>query len=217
MQHRTTMTIISISATLALLAAPAAAESIFHVGPGGDDAGPGSIDRPFATLERARAAVRSAGPGGRRTVIVRGGPYEIREAFVLGPENSGTESDPVTWTSDSEEKVLLIGGRSIPPAAFRPVEDPAVLARLDPAAAGGRVLAASMPARRSSRLPGPPSRNREGSMAFEAGSPRASATAPTPIAPAAAQAARPPMNPRRVVSMLSSSIGLLVPRDRDSL
>jgi hypothetical protein len=122
---------------LAVLAVPvsthaAARETTFYVAPNGDDANPGSRRKPFATLERARETVRRAGIDRRRTVVVRGGTYEIRSTFTLGAEDSGTEANPVLWRAAPGETVRLVGGRAVPASAFRPVEDAAILARLEP-------------------------------------------------------------------------------------
>nr|MBC8327953.1 hypothetical protein [Planctomycetota bacterium] len=62
----------------ALLLLAAAAPAQVYVAAGGDDGGPGSLDRPFAPLERAQAEVRrprQAGPDRRRTVLLRGGAH----------------------------------------------------------------------------------------------------------------------------------------------
>ncbi len=95
-----------------------------YVDTDGCDFGDGSVDRPFATLERARDAVR-----GLRdvTVVLRGGIHYRREPFLLGREDSG-----VVYTAAMGEDVRLSGGVGL--SAFRPVSDPEVLARLDPAA-----------------------------------------------------------------------------------
>ena len=50
----------------------------FYVSPDGDDANPGSVDRPFATLEAARDAIRQMKmadkfPADGVTVYLRGG------------------------------------------------------------------------------------------------------------------------------------------------
>jgi hypothetical protein len=113
---------------------PVRAETVFHVGPGGDDAGPGTQSRPFATLERAREAVRSAGSAGPRSVVVHRGDYQMRSTLALSREDSGTESYPVTWSCARDEKVRLIGGKNVPARAFRSLKDAALLARLGPAA-----------------------------------------------------------------------------------
>lgn len=126
------------------LATPACAvptEIVFHVAPNGNDTNAGTAVRPFATLECARQAVRSAGPGKPRRVVLHGGSYERRTTFTLGPEDSGTAAPPVTWEAAPGETVRLVGGRSLPASAFGPVTDASVLSRLDPAARGHVVQA----------------------------------------------------------------------------
>ncbi|NQT52071.1 right-handed parallel beta-helix repeat-containing protein, partial [bacterium] len=136
---------------LMLLAATLTAQGAeFHVAPGGNDAHPGTKEEPFATLERAREAVRARKkdglPKGGVTVWISGGVYARSESFVLsGPQDSGTKEAPIVWRGVEGQAVRLIGGRMVPPAAFKPVADPAVLERLD-AAARGKVLAADLKA-----------------------------------------------------------------------
>lgn len=100
------------------------------------DRNPAGTDGPFATLERARDAIRamraSAGlPAGGVHVVLREGDYFRTGPFELGPEDSGTSRAPIRYVAAPRERVRLIGGRAL--AGFRPVADPAVLARLPPA------------------------------------------------------------------------------------
>lgn len=132
---------ISIQLCIAVLASASGAS--FHVAPTGADTNPGTSSKPFATLERARAAVRQAGASKRRVVFVHGGAYELRATFALGRQDSGTKDNPVLWVAAPGERVRLLGGRAVPAAAFQPVAEPATLARLDPAARG-HVLRANL-------------------------------------------------------------------------
>jgi hypothetical protein len=106
----------------------------------GHDANPGTRKKAFATLERARDAVRalkkSGGglPPGGVTVWLAGGTYELRKTFEMGPEDAGTAASPVVYRAVPGAEVRLSGGREIPASAFGPVTDTAVRARLDPAA-----------------------------------------------------------------------------------
>jgi hypothetical protein len=72
----------------------------FHVAPIGNDANPGTKDKPFATLVRARDAIRTLKQGGPLpepvTVQIRGGAYFLANTLVFGPEDSGTEQAPIT-------------------------------------------------------------------------------------------------------------------------
>jgi hypothetical protein len=93
-----------------------AAEADFHVAPNGNDANPGTADAPFATMARARNAVRqkvAAGLTADMLVLIRGGTYRQNETLVFGPEDSGTEKCSVTYAAYPGERVMLSGGRRI--------------------------------------------------------------------------------------------------------
>ena len=66
----------------------------FVVAPGGNDSGPGTPERPFATLERAQAAVRERTAAGLKAdlvVLVHGGTYRIAEAIAAARASAGLE------------------------------------------------------------------------------------------------------------------------------
>ncbi|MBN8215629.1 MAG: right-handed parallel beta-helix repeat-containing protein [Spirochaetes bacterium] len=100
---------------LALLLPMAAAE--FTVAPDGDDRAPGTREKPFATLSRAREAIREwragAAPKEAVQVRLRQGTYFLPETFLLEPRDSGTAQFPVTYASAPGEKAVLSGGRPI--------------------------------------------------------------------------------------------------------
>ncbi len=133
-------------------------EADFYVSINGDDTWsgkrpdpcPDGADGPFRTLERARDEVRlklSAGAGGARgaVVAVRGNFYPRDKTFELGWEDSGGDNAPVTYMACPGETVVLAGGHAVPPDAFGPVTDAAVLDRLE-AAARSHVLQADLQA-----------------------------------------------------------------------
>ncbi|MDB2685669.1 right-handed parallel beta-helix repeat-containing protein [Mariniblastus sp.] len=72
-------------------------------------------DGPFATLERARDAVRTLGKkrSGEVLVLVRGGTYPINKTVVFGIEDSGTVDSAVTYAAYPDETPILSAGRSI--------------------------------------------------------------------------------------------------------
>ncbi|HUT59930.1 MAG TPA: hypothetical protein VNA25_18965 [Phycisphaerae bacterium] len=85
----------------------------FCVAPAGNDAHPGTADRPFATLARARDAVRELKKGGQQkniTVLIRGGTYRLKEPLVFGPEDSGTPQGRVIYAAAAGETPVLTGG-----------------------------------------------------------------------------------------------------------
>jgi hypothetical protein len=113
----------------------------FYVAVDGDDSNPGTIDKPFATLEKARDTVRYVRgrglPEGGVTVYLRGGKYFRTQSFALTEADSGQAGKPIVYKRYAGEVVRLIGGREIKPEWFSPVtaEDD-VWSRLDPAAHG---------------------------------------------------------------------------------
>ncbi|NLF73837.1 MAG: hypothetical protein GX575_32915, partial [Candidatus Anammoximicrobium sp.] len=127
-----------------------------HVATDGKDAWSGSLaapneagsDGPFATIERARDAIRQikqAGPlpEGGMVVELAAGVYELARPLELGQQDSGTEQAPIVYRARKGAEVRLVGGRVV--SGWQPVTDPAVLARLDEAARG-HVLQADLKA-----------------------------------------------------------------------
>lgn len=88
----------------------------FYVAPTGSDESPGTKERPFTTLAKARDAVRrriAAGPASNLTVLIRGGRFELAEPLTFGPEDSGTTRHSVTYAACPGETVVVSGGRRI--------------------------------------------------------------------------------------------------------
>ena len=125
-----------------------------YVAPGGNDAWSGRLaaandtrtDGPVASLEQARDLVRIERQAGRLdsqgvTVWIRGGTYPRERTFELTAADSGTATSPVLYRAYRDEPVRLSGGVEV--RDWRPVTDPAVLARLDPGARG-QVLEADL-------------------------------------------------------------------------
>ncbi|MBI4586648.1 MAG: right-handed parallel beta-helix repeat-containing protein [Planctomycetes bacterium] len=105
-----------------------------YLAPGGSDENPGTLERPFATLERAREALRQLKkqgglPPGGASVWLRGGAYPRGASFELGAEDSGAPGALVVYRAAAGEEARLLGGKAV--AGFRPVSDPQVLERLD--------------------------------------------------------------------------------------
>jgi hypothetical protein len=89
----------------------------FYVAPNGDDRGPGSDVKPFATIQRARDEIRKlkhlgllTGP---TTVYLRGGTYRIEKTLTFTPEDSGTEQAPITYAASVGQQPTISGGRPI--------------------------------------------------------------------------------------------------------
>ena len=107
MQNR--VALIIVLAVVALVSENALAAQ-FYVAPGGDDANPGVLERPFATLHRAQEAARRTAGGEPVTVFLRGGTYYLPQTLVFTAEDSGTERAPVTYVAYRDETPVLSGG-----------------------------------------------------------------------------------------------------------
>lgn len=117
----------------------------FHVATDGNDSNPGTEAKPFASLQKARDAVRqwrkTASKADAVTVSLHKGLYEITDPLAFNEEDSGTKDAPVVWRNFNGEPVVLSGGRTI--RGFKPVTDTEVLDRL-PSTARGHVLQADL-------------------------------------------------------------------------
>jgi len=113
----------------------------FYVSPQGNDSWSGTLpgpnrgrdDGPFATLERARDAVRALKrqgklPRGGVTVWLRGGTYFRQTPFALTAEDSGHTDSPILYSAYRNEKVRIVGGKNI--SGWKPVTDTTILRRL---------------------------------------------------------------------------------------
>lgn len=102
---------------LLVLSASAATAAEFYISPAGNDAAAGTADQPWATLTRARDAVRDLkkqGPLGETVrVHVGDGVYRITEPLALTPEDSGTEDAPVIYQAAAGATPVFSGGRAL--------------------------------------------------------------------------------------------------------
>ena len=88
----------------------------FYVDTAGDDTNPGTEDKPFKTLQRARdalrqaklAADRSAWAGG--TVVVGKGKHFLPDTLRLTRGDGGSPGAPVTYMAAPGQNVTLSGG-----------------------------------------------------------------------------------------------------------
>jgi hypothetical protein len=90
-----------------------------YISPTGSDANPGTIDQPFASVERAQQHARTL----RKLtdcsieIIFRGGTYYLQKTLTLLPEDSRTR-----YLAAEGEEVTLSGGRRLRPS-WRPFHD----------------------------------------------------------------------------------------------
>ena len=109
-----------------------------YVSPSGSDKNPGSIKLPFATIARARDAVREARKNSALSngveVVIADGCYSLSEQLKFDAQDSGFVGGPVVYRAEDGAQVSINGSTRIPFSAFKAVKDPAVLKRLDSAA-----------------------------------------------------------------------------------
>ena len=120
--------IVPLLVVLALgsLVSSSAAQGIaFYVSTAGNDAWSGSLpepdvggtEGPFATIARARDAVRALPADVRGatpiTVHIRGGRYDLSEPIVFGAQDSGTAAPAITYAAYGDERPVISGGRAV--------------------------------------------------------------------------------------------------------
>jgi hypothetical protein len=118
------LALLLASATLAATFCDAAEPAAdFFVAPHGSDAWSGTLaepnaqrtDGPFASLARARDAVRESGKSrlGDVVVLVRGGTYQLKQSVVFGLEDSGQGDATITYAAYPGETPVFSSGRKI--------------------------------------------------------------------------------------------------------
>ncbi|MCK9640361.1 MAG: right-handed parallel beta-helix repeat-containing protein [Prolixibacteraceae bacterium] len=111
----------------------------YYVSPQGKDTNPGTLEKPFATPEKARDAVRITIKHHKPeavTVFFRQGAYQLKKSFELGLADSGVEGSPVTYSAYPNETVSFTGGISISVEKAKKITNKATLARIVPEAKG---------------------------------------------------------------------------------
>jgi hypothetical protein len=119
--------------TTALFVFWQASAAEFWISTSGNDMNQGTKSKPFATLEKARDAVRQSKEQGSAqkpvTVWLRKGDYLRTNTLELSTADSATAQSPIVWRAFEHEPVRLLGGRLL--TGFTPVTNPIVLARFD--------------------------------------------------------------------------------------
>jgi len=124
-----------------------AVPAMFYVATNGNDTWSGTLstpnanktDGPFATIERAKIAVRerrrvSNLPHGDLSVEIQGGIYQLAAPLILTNEDGGSANAHVIYRAAAGQSVRLIGGRLLDLSTLAAVTDPAVAKRINPAA-----------------------------------------------------------------------------------
>jgi hypothetical protein len=109
--------LMNVASLFLAMVVPCASDLHFYVSRDGSDANRGTSEAPFASLERARDAIRELKAEGTLergvTVTVRQGEYALPRTLTLGPADSGTGTAPIVYRAAAGEEVALLGGRPI--------------------------------------------------------------------------------------------------------
>jgi hypothetical protein len=106
-----------------------AREAAIYVSPAGRDSAPGTRTRPVSSLAAAQKLARKLKSAGAVTVWLRGGTYYLAQTVVFTPEDSGTQSNPVTYAAFAGEDPVISGGVPLK-LTWTPYRDGILMARV---------------------------------------------------------------------------------------
>src|SRR2546425_7533700 len=98
----------------------------YYVAPTGSDGNPGTLEKPFATIQHAQQALRQK-PG---LVWLRGGTYYLPEKLVFNTEDSGSKAAPVVYQAYGKEQPVISGGVRLEKLDWQPYRDGIVQAKV---------------------------------------------------------------------------------------
>ncbi|TFG86393.1 MAG: signaling protein, partial [Hyphomicrobiales bacterium] len=88
-----------------------AAAGEWFVAPAGDDDNPGTREKPFATLAKARDAARAVPADSPRTVRLLGGTHYLSETLVLeAAKDTGRKDAPIVFEAVAGQTPVISGG-----------------------------------------------------------------------------------------------------------
>ncbi len=98
---------------------------VFVATNGNDFTGDGTIENPYASIERARDDLRAHSDvvDGGAVVYFREGSYFVSEGIMLEIQDSGTADSPVEYKAYNDEKVQFTGGATLNATDFELVSD----------------------------------------------------------------------------------------------
>jgi hypothetical protein len=95
--------------------------SDFYVSPNGEDNNPGTLEKPFATIQHAQDIVRLINQNMKSdiNVYLRGGTYFLSESLSFTSEDSGSNGYNINYKAYQKEIPVINGGLEI--SGFEPV------------------------------------------------------------------------------------------------
>lgn len=108
----------------------AESDNKLYVAPNGDDVNPGTIDKPFKTLDRALELAKNHKKGGL-TIYLREGTYSNINGCTMDVNISGTEAHPTFISAYPGEDVVLTSAISIKGSNLKIADDEEANRKLD--------------------------------------------------------------------------------------
>ena len=84
-----------------------------YVSPAGSDTNQGSLDKPLASLARARDLAQADAGKKAVTVHVADGMYYLPETLIFTPKDSGRAEHPIVYRAENEGGAVLSGGSQL--------------------------------------------------------------------------------------------------------
>ncbi|MBR9705695.1 hypothetical protein GOV14_01545 [Candidatus Pacearchaeota archaeon] len=94
-----------------------AIQDTYYVSITGDDNNNGSMEYPFATIQKARETIRRTCANGV-TVYIREGTYYLNETLEFDSRDSGVAGHPNKYVAYQNEEVVIKGSKKIPISEF---------------------------------------------------------------------------------------------------
>ena len=88
----------------------------YFISPQGSDSNPGTLAKPFASLEQARDSIRSLSLQEKQediNVYLRGGHYKLSKTFVLNTQDSALDGFKTTYAAYKNEVPVLSSATAI--------------------------------------------------------------------------------------------------------
>ena len=88
----------------------------YFISPDGDDSNPGTYEKPFRTIEKARDTIKHGIENGQSrdfVVYIRGGKYYRDTPLMFLPEHSGKDGFDIVYRNFPGETPEIIGGRVV--------------------------------------------------------------------------------------------------------
>ena len=88
----------------------------YYISPQGNDSDLGTLGKPFASIARAKFAVRNSKITGKPKsveVFLRGGTYHVNNTLVFNSKDGGDSLLSITYQAYKNEKVILSGGKKV--------------------------------------------------------------------------------------------------------